>query len=42
VSQPIYDNNGKWAEVLTSEQATRVRQRTAELAVKLGYPDGTG
>jgi hypothetical protein len=42
VSQPIYDNNGKWAEVLTSEQATRVRQRTAGLAVKLGYPDGTG
>ena len=38
VSQPIYDNNGKWAEVLDAQQAARVRERTACLAARLGYP----
>jgi hypothetical protein len=42
VSQPIFDNNGKWAEVLTAEQADRVRERTAGLAGRLGYADGAG
>jgi hypothetical protein len=38
VSQPIYDNNGKWAEVLDARQAARVGERTAGLAARLGYP----
>jgi hypothetical protein len=38
VSQPIRDNSGKWREVLSPEQAERVRTRTAALAQRLGYP----
>ena len=41
VSQPIHDNNGKWAEVLDAQQAARIRERTTALAVRLGYPSGT-
>lgn len=37
VSQPIRDNRGRWREVLDAGQAARVRERTAELAVRLGY-----
>jgi hypothetical protein len=37
VSQPIYDNNGRWREVLDPRQASIVRERTAELATRLGY-----
>jgi len=41
VSQPIRDNSGKWVEVLDPQQAAQVRERTADLAARLGYSSGT-
>lgn len=40
VSQPIRDNNGKWVDVLDPRQAAQVRDRTAGVAARLGYPSG--
>lgn len=40
VSQPIRDDNGKWVDVLDPRQAAQVRDRTAGVAARLGYPSG--
>lgn len=43
VSQPIRDNSGRWRKLLDARQAARVRERTVELAGRLGYaadPEG--
>lgn len=37
VSEPVKDNNGKWKDVLDTQQGELVRLRTGNLARQLGY-----